>query len=116
MGEIGPVGIAEVRKVLTERLRMLAVEPPARRFGRVFVGSPEQARGRAFRSCSCPASPSAIFPQKLREDPLFLDDGARALDGGLRASESAVVTSARSSGWRWAPRPSGFTCLIRGWT
>ena len=84
MSAIGPVGIAEVRKVLTERLRMLAVEPPARRFGRVFVGSPEQARGRTFRIVFVPGLAERLFPQKLREDPLLLDEARRTLAAGLR--------------------------------
>lgn len=74
MAEVGPVGIGEVRKVLAERLRLLAVEPPARRVGRIFVGAPDQARGRAFRVVFVPGLAERIFPQKLREDPLLLDD------------------------------------------
>jgi len=84
MSAIGPVGIAEVRKVLTERLRTLAVEPPARRFGCVFVGSPEQARGRSFRVVFVPGLAERLFPQKLREDPLLLDELRHRLDARLR--------------------------------
>ena len=91
MGEIGPVGIDEVRKVLTERLRTLAVEPPARRFGRIFIGSPDQARGRAFKVVFVPGLAERIFPQKLREDPLLLDTAREALESGLRASETRTV-------------------------
>ena len=78
-----PVGIGEVRKVLAERLRLLAVEPPARRFGRIFVGAPDQARGRAFRVVFVPGLAERIFPQKLREDPLLLDHARRLLDDAL---------------------------------
>jgi ATP-dependent helicase/nuclease subunit B len=84
MSAIGPVGIGEVRKVLTERLRTLAVEPPSRRFGRVFIGSPDQARGRAFRVVFVPGLAERLFPQKLREDPLLLDDARARLDAHLR--------------------------------
>ena len=83
MAEVGPVGVAEVRKVLAERLRLLAIEPPARRFGRVLVGTPEQARGRQFRVVFVPGLAERIFPQKLREDPLLLDEVRRALDASL---------------------------------
>ncbi len=48
MAAIGPVSLLEVRDVLAARLLSLEVEPPANRYGRVFVGSPHQARGRAF--------------------------------------------------------------------
>jgi ATP-dependent helicase/nuclease subunit B len=95
MADVGPVGIAEVRKVLSERLRLLAVDPPARRFGCVLVGSTEQARGRGFRVVFVPGLAERIFPQKLREDPLLLDDVRRALDRSLtdrrrRASEERL--------------------------
>ena len=83
MSEVGPVGIGEVRKILAERLRQLAVEPPARRFGRVFVGAPDQARGRAFRVVFVPGLAERIFPQKLREDPLLLDHARRLLGDAL---------------------------------
>lgn len=83
MAEVGPVGIGEVRKVLAERLRLLAVEPPARRFGRLFVGAPDHARGRVFRVVFVPGLAERIFPQKLREDPLLLDQTRRALEGTL---------------------------------
>ena len=48
-------------------------EPPSRRFGRVFVGTPQQARGRSFRVVFVPGLAERMFPQKPREDPLLLD-------------------------------------------
>jgi ATP-dependent helicase/nuclease subunit B len=87
MAAVGPVVIGEVRKVLTERLRTLAVEPPRRRFGRIFVGAPSQARGRTFRVVFIPGLAERIFPQKLREDPLLLDDVRAALGVGLPVRE-----------------------------
>ena len=83
MSGVGPVRIGEVRKVLAERLRLLAVEPPARRFGRLFVGSPDQARGRVFRVVFVPGLAERIFPQKLREDPLLLDETRERLGPAL---------------------------------
>ena len=60
--------------MLADRLLSLEVEPPANRYGRVFVGSPHQARGRAFKVVFVPGLAERMFPQKLREDPLLLDD------------------------------------------
>ncbi len=77
MASVGPVGLDEVRSVLAERLLMVDAEPPARRYGRVFVASPAQARGRAFRVVFLPGLAERMFPQKPRQDPLLLD-GARA--------------------------------------
>src|SRR5881628_2756097 len=45
---IGPVALGEVRDVLAGELTTLAERPPGDRYGRVFVGTIEQARGRSF--------------------------------------------------------------------
>src|SRR5687768_7361680 len=74
MATVGPVSLVEVRDVLADRLLSLEVEPPANRYGRVFVGSPHQARGRVFKIVFAPGLAERMFPQKLREDPLLLDD------------------------------------------
>jgi CRISPR/Cas system-associated exonuclease Cas4 (RecB family) len=74
MAAVGPVSLVEVRDVLAARLLSLEVEPPANRYGRVFVGSPHQARGRVFKVVFAPGLAERMFPQKLREDPLLLDD------------------------------------------
>jgi RecB family exonuclease len=73
MGAVGPVGLTEVRSVLAERLRLVEADPPARRYGRIFVGSPSQARGRSFRVVFVPGVAERVFPQKPRQDPLLPD-------------------------------------------
>jgi ATP-dependent helicase/nuclease subunit B len=83
MAAVGPVSLAEVRDVLADRLAALEVEPPAHRYGRVFVCSPDQVRGRAFRVAFVPGLAERLFPQKLREDPLLLDDLRRVLGSEL---------------------------------
>ena len=77
MGAIGPVSLEEVRDVLSERLRTIDEHPPAHRYGAVFVGSPHQARGRAFRVVFVPGLAERMFPQKPREDPMLLDKEMR---------------------------------------
>lgn len=83
MAAVGPVPLAEVRDVLSERLLTVTADPPPRRYGRVFVGSPDQARGRTFRVVFVPGLAERMFPQKAREDPLLTDAARRQLDGGL---------------------------------
>jgi CRISPR/Cas system-associated exonuclease Cas4 (RecB family) len=73
MSVIGPVSLEEVRRVLSARLLTVEAEPPSRRYGRVFVGTPQQVRGRAFRVVFVPGLAERMFPQKPREDPLLLD-------------------------------------------
>ncbi|MHB2020253.1 MAG: PD-(D/E)XK nuclease family protein, partial [Candidatus Xenobia bacterium] len=73
MGAVGPVGLDEVQRVLTEALRDVAVAPPRRRYGAVFVGTPEHARGLAFDVVFVPGLAERIFPNKIVEDPILLD-------------------------------------------
>ena len=80
MADVGPVTLEEVRAVLAERLRTVDAEPPLRRYGRVFVGTPAQARGRSFRVVFVPGLAERIFPQKPVQDPLLRDEARLALD------------------------------------
>ena len=79
MAAIGPVTLDEVRQVLANRLTQLDVESPRYRFGRVFIGTPEQARGRSFDTVFVPGLAERIFPQKLREEPILHDDLRRII-------------------------------------
>jgi hypothetical protein len=81
MAGVGPVSIEEVRDVLRERLVMLDWEPPSRRYGRVFVGTPHQARGRAFQVVFVPGLAERVVPQRPHEDPLLLDERRETLGG-----------------------------------
>ncbi|HVL66904.1 MAG TPA: PD-(D/E)XK nuclease family protein [Vicinamibacterales bacterium] len=78
MSDIGPVSLDEARDVVADRLLQLEREPPSSRYGRVFVGSPQQARGRTFRVVFVPGLAERMFPQKPHEDPMMLDDEMRA--------------------------------------
>ena len=93
MSAIGPVSLEEARDVLSDRLRSLDEHPPAHRYGRVFVGSPHQARGRAFRVVFVPGLAERLFPQKPREDPMLLDKEMREpLGAGLFVQEDRAKT------------------------
>jgi len=84
LGPIGPVALDEVRDVLADELATVAERPPAARYGRVFVGPLEQARGRAFDVVFVPGLAERIFPQKPREDPILLDALRQELARELR--------------------------------
>lgn len=103
MAGVGPVSLTEVRDVLAERLTELQAEPPARRYGRIFVGGPEHVRGRVFDVVFVPGLAERMFPQKPRQDPILLDGVRRRLnapdagpgepgDHGLAAQVSAGST------------------------
>ncbi len=91
LSAIGPVTLREVRDVLAPRLGTLTYEPPRRRFGRVFVGTPHASRGRSFRVVFVPGLAERVFPQRIREDALLLDD-RRA-----QVSESLPQQSSRAA-------------------
>src|SRR5688572_20213277 len=82
MASVGPVSIIEVLLVLRERLRTVDSEPPLRRYGRLFVGSPSQARGRTFRVVFVPGLAERMFPRKSTQDPLLLDEMREQLNAG----------------------------------
>ncbi len=89
MSRVGPVPLAEVRDVLSGRLTALQADPPSRRYGMMFVGRPEQVRGRHFDVVFVPGLAERLFPQKQRQDPLLLDDVRQAINA--RASTSGSV-------------------------
>ena len=88
MAAIGPVRLEHARDLLHERLVTLDWQPPARRYGRVFVGTPHQARGRTFRVVFVPGLAERIVPQRPREDPLLVDDRRREIDPALVTQEA----------------------------
>ena len=88
MAVVGPVSLREVREVLTDRLSLLQEDPPTRRYGRVFVGTPDLARGRVFDVVFVPGLAERIFPQKPRQDPLLLDTFRKVLNSAsVRSAE-----------------------------
>ena len=91
MAAVGPLTLAEVREVLTPRLSTLEREPPKHRYGRLFVCTPAQLRGRAFRVVFVTGLAERIFPQKSRQDPLLLDPLRRALDAPLDVEDDRVL-------------------------
>ncbi|MEP6961545.1 MAG: PD-(D/E)XK nuclease family protein, partial [Acidobacteriota bacterium] len=83
MGDVSPVTLEEVIEVLGDRLRFLRREPPGRRWGHVFVASVDEARGREFGVVFLPGLAEGLFPQRLSEDPLLLDDFRKVIDDHL---------------------------------
>jgi len=92
MGDVGPVGLDEVRRVLADRLLTVESEPHPHRYGRVFVGTPQQVRGRSFRVVFVPGLAERMFPQKPREDPLMLDEVREAVDTSLPTQRQRLAS------------------------
>jgi RecB family exonuclease len=83
MSKVGNVTISEVRLVLQPRLTQLRVPELGRRYGKVFVATTDEARGLAFDVVFVPGLAEKIFPAKVVEDPLLLDDLRRKLSPDL---------------------------------
>ncbi len=90
MSDIGPATLEEISEVLSERLRFLRRDPPRRRWGQVFVGSIEEARGREFHTVFLPGLSEGQFPQRALEDPLLLDPARESLGNLLPVRETKV--------------------------
>ena len=91
MAAVGPVPLAEVRRVLLPRLAQLDRDPPKHRFGRVFVATPDALRGRTFRVVFVVGLAERVFPQRSRQDPLLLDGPRRALGASLATEDDRVA-------------------------
>jgi ATP-dependent helicase/nuclease subunit B len=83
MAPVAAVPLDEVRNLLQHWLGNLQQPPPESRYGCVLVAIPEQARGRSFDVVFVPGLAERMFPQKLREDPLLLDNLRRQLSSDL---------------------------------
>ncbi len=89
MAEVGPATLDE---------RFLRREPPQRRYGRIFVGSIDEARGREFGVVFLPGLAEGLFPQRALEDPLLLDDFRRAMGDQLPRRDDRVLQERRRLG------------------
>lgn len=74
LGPLGPVKLDEVLRVLAPRLLKVREPPPANRYGRVFIGPIDAVRGLAFDVVFVPGLAERVFPPKIGEDPILLDD------------------------------------------
>ncbi|MGH9968608.1 MAG: PD-(D/E)XK nuclease family protein [Pyrinomonadaceae bacterium] len=77
MHRVGPVDLHEVQLVLGSRLHDLGVKPAPRRYGSVFVGSVDTARGLSFQVVFIPGLAERMFPRKIVEDPILSDQQRR---------------------------------------
>jgi len=95
MADVGPVGLDEVSGVLGDRLRFLRREPPAGRYGQVFVSGIDEVRGRVFDIVFLPGLCEGLFPSRAHEDPILLDEYRKALKAGLQVQDDRVAAERR---------------------
>ncbi len=90
MSDVGPVSLRDVQLVLAPRLAEVIVPRTTRRYGHVLVATVEAIRGMAFDVVFVPGLAERMFPQKVIEDPLLLDD-ARVELGELVTRDGRVA-------------------------
>ena len=101
MGPVGPVTLTEVIRALGPRLLEASEPPRGNRFGKVFVGPIESARGLVFDVVFVPGMAERVFPPKISEDPILLDSVRDGLNGAV--PEARLPTNAeRVAGERLA--------------
>ena len=91
MSGIGPVSLAQVLLVIGPRLTSLTVAPKESRYGKVWVGAIEEARGMAFRCVFVPGVNEGLFPRPPAEDPLLLEAQRESLGVELRAEDTELL-------------------------
>ncbi|MEN8182990.1 MAG: PD-(D/E)XK nuclease family protein, partial [Myxococcota bacterium] len=91
MAPVGPVSIDEVVLVLRSRLLEVALPPASARYGRVFVAPAEAARGMAFDLVFVPGLAEKLFPRRVAEEPILLDEVRSTLGAGLLTNEERIA-------------------------
>jgi ATP-dependent helicase/nuclease subunit B len=70
---VSGVPLRRVIDALSRRLTDLKLPPPAHRYGRLYVGLAEEARGRCFEAVFIAGLAERSFPAKVLQDPVLLD-------------------------------------------
>ena len=102
MASVGPVTLEEVLLVLSHLLLAVAVSPPSQRYGRVFVGPVEAARGLSFEAIFVPGLAEKLFPRRIVEEPILLDAARERLKGCRNWAGPTVATCGSSPAGAWA--------------
>ena len=90
MAPVGPVGLDEVLSVLRPLLLETSVPPPVQRYGKVFVGPIDAARGLTFDAVFVPGLAEKMFPRKIVEEPILLDRARAKIGGELATNQTRL--------------------------
>jgi ATP-dependent helicase/nuclease subunit B len=87
---VGPVSLSEIAAVLGPLLLERTVPPLQQRYGKVFVGPIEAARGLGFDTVFVPGLAERMFPSKIVEEPILLDFIREQIGAGLATNPSRL--------------------------
>jgi len=77
--------------VISDLLLEVGIPPPAQRYGAVFIGPVEAARGMSFDTVFIPGLAERLFPRKIVEDPIILDGLRAELNAGLATNQQRLA-------------------------
>lgn len=90
LAPVGPVTLRDVLLTLEDTLLEAAVPPSPSRYGKVFVGPIEAARGLTFDTVFVPGIAEKMFPKKIVEEPILLDALRREIDEALATNQTRI--------------------------
>jgi RecB family exonuclease len=90
MGPVGPVTLGEVLAVMERLLLDMSVPPPPQRYGKVFVGPTEAARGLSFAAVFVVGVAERMFPRKIVEEPILLDSVRERITDRLQTNQTRL--------------------------
>jgi hypothetical protein len=86
LGPVGPVGLDEVTRVLRPHLLEITRPPEGNRYGKVFVGTIDEARGRSFDLVFVPGLADHLFPRPVRQEAILSDTKREAINEASNGS------------------------------
>ncbi|MGY4156325.1 ATP-dependent helicase/nuclease subunit B [Bradyrhizobium sp. USDA 4461] len=90
LAPVGPVSLDEILAVLRSLLLETAEPPSPQRYGKLFVGTIESARGLSFEAVFVPGLAEKMFPKKIVEEPILLDVVRAQLGKSLATNQSRL--------------------------
>ena len=96
MSEIGPITLGGVLQVVGPHLNSLRFHSTESRFGCVFVGGIEDARGLTYDTVFVPGVNEGQFPRPPAKDPLLLEGQRKHLSIELRTDDRELLFIAAS--------------------
>jgi ATP-dependent helicase/nuclease subunit B len=90
LAPVGPVTLDEILAGLRSLLLEAAEPPSPHRYGKLFVGTIESARGLSFDAVFVPGLAEKMFPKKIVEEPILLDVVRTQLSSSLSTNQSRL--------------------------
>jgi ATP-dependent helicase/nuclease subunit B len=97
--ELGSLDLDQVQARLAAELHTASQADEERRYGKVFVGEPDDAPGRTFRVVFVPGLCEGAFGRRASEDPILLDRHRQLLSSDLALRADRMASETRRFHW-----------------